>query len=69
MNELFDKESNAQKESLKKSSKVHLSSRKHTRKCAMKTKERKKQLAPKIFIRHMQKTGVMDIKRFQVNDS
>ena len=36
MNELFDKELNAQKESLKKSFRVHLSFRK---KCAMKMKE------------------------------
>ena len=34
--ELFDKEVNAQKESLKKTSGVHASSHKLTKKCAMK---------------------------------
>ena len=38
MNELFDKEVNAQKESLKKSSGAHVSSRRPMRKCAMKMK-------------------------------
>ena len=42
MNELFDKEMNAQKESLKKTSGVHASSRMSTKKCAMKRKETKK---------------------------
>ena len=37
----FDKGVNAQKESLKKSSGVHASSRKATKKCAMKTKQEK----------------------------
>ena len=36
MNELFDKEVNAQKESLKKTSRVHASFHKPTKKCAMK---------------------------------
>ena len=40
MNELFDKEVNAQKESLKKSSWIHVSSWKPMRKCAMKMKEK-----------------------------
>ena len=45
---------NAQKESLKKSSGVHTSSRKPTKKCAMKMKvleknKEKKRWAPKIF--------------------
>ena len=40
MSELFDKEVNAQKESLKKTSGVHASSRMPTKKCA---KERNKQ--------------------------
>ena len=39
MSELFDKEVNAQKE---KSSGVHASSRKPTKKCAMKMKQRNK---------------------------
>ena len=43
MSELFDKEVNAQKESLKKTSVVHASSRMPTKKCAMKMKQRNKQ--------------------------
>ena len=43
MSELFDKEVNAQKESLKKTSGVHASSRMPTKKCAMKMKETNKQ--------------------------
>ena len=44
MSELFDKEVNAQKESLKKkTSGVHVSSRMPTKKCAMKMKETNKQ--------------------------
>ena len=39
MSELFDKEVNAQKE---KTSRVHTSSHKPTKKCAMKMKERRK---------------------------
>ena len=42
MSELLDKQMNVQKESLKKTSRVHASSRKPTKKCAMKMKERKK---------------------------
>ena len=42
MNELFDKEMNAQKESLKNTSGVHASSRMPTKKCAMKMKETNK---------------------------
>ena len=42
MSELFDKELNAQKESLKKTSGVHVSSRKPTKKRAMKMKETRK---------------------------
>ena len=38
---LLDKQVNVQKESLKKTSGVHASSRKPTKKCAMKMKERK----------------------------
>ena len=77
MNELFDKEMNAQKESLKKTSGVHTSFRKPTKKCAMKMKEsRKKRQVPKIFfdgrkefVRRMRKTGAMDIKQLQVTNS
>ena len=47
MSELFDKEVNAQKESLKKTSGVHASSRMPTKKCAMKMKETKKQTKKK----------------------
>ena len=73
MSELFDKEVNVQKESLKKTSVVHASSRKLPQaheKCAMKMKQRnkKKRRAPKIFfdgrkefIRCVPKTDVMDI--------
>ena len=43
MSELFDKEVNAQKESLKKTFGVHASSRMPTKKCAMKMKETNKQ--------------------------
>ena len=50
MSELFDKEVNAQKESLKKTSGVHVSSHKPTKKCAMKMKEEKKRRAAKIFL-------------------
>ena len=39
MSELLDKQANVQKESLKKTSGVHASSRKPTKKCAMKMKE------------------------------
>ena len=42
MSELFDKEVNAQKESLKKTSGVHAGSHKPTKKCAMKMKQRNK---------------------------
>ena len=42
MSELFDKEVNAQKESLKNTFVVHASSCKPTKKSAMKMKERKK---------------------------
>ena len=42
MSELFDKEVNAQKESFKKTSGVHASSPKPTKKYAMKMKETKK---------------------------
>ena len=47
MSELFDKEVNAQKESLKKTSGVHASSRMPMKKCAMKMKQRKKRCARK----------------------
>ena len=71
MSELFDKQVNAQKE------KVHVSSRKPTKKVRDENESRKKiRQAPKIFfdgrkefIRRMRKTGVMDIKRLQVTDS
>ena len=79
MNELVDKQVNVQKESLKKLPGFTQNSRKPTKKCAMKMKQRnkeKKRRAPKIFfdsrkefIRRVRKTRVMDIKRLQVNDS
>ena len=43
MNELFDKQVNAQKESLKNISGVHASSHMPTKKCAMKMKETNKE--------------------------
>ena len=43
MSELFDKEVNAQKESLKKTSGVHASSRMPMEKCAMKMKKTNKE--------------------------
>ena len=43
MSELFDKEVNAQKESLKKTSGVHESSSMPTKKCTMKMKQRNKE--------------------------
>ena len=43
MSELFDKEVNAQKKSLKKTSEVHASSHKPTKKCAMEMKETNKE--------------------------
>ena len=81
MSELFDKEVNAQKESLKKTSGVHASSHMPTKKCAMKMKEtnkqtRKKRRARKNFfggrkpyIRRTQRTGENDLHNLRVNDS
>ena len=75
MSELFDKQVNAQKESLKKKLR---GSRKPTKKCAMKMKEsrRKKNdgclkyfVGRKEFIGLVWKARVMDIKRLQLNDS
>ena len=43
MSELFDKEVNAQKESLKKTFRIHGGSRMPMKKCAMKMKETNKQ--------------------------
>ena len=72
MSELFDKQVNAQKQ---KTSGVHVSSRKLTKKVCDENESRKRQ-APKIFfdgrkefIMHVWKTGVMVIKRLQVTDS
>ena len=72
----FNKEVNAQKESLKK---ILRGSRKlpqaHEKVCD-ENQRKKKQWVPKIFvmegrsfIRCMRKTDIMDIKQFQVNDS
>ena len=76
MSELFDKEVNAQKESLKKPSGVHASSHMPTKKCAMKMKQRKKRRARKNvfggrkpFIRNTQRTGENDLNKLRVNDS
>ena len=62
----------------RKTSGIHASSRKPTKQCAMKMKQRnkKKRWAPKIFlmegrslaIRRMQKTCAIDIKQLQVDD-
>ena len=76
MSELFDKEVNAQKESLKKTSGVHASSRMPTKKCAMKVKQRKKRHTRKNvfggrkpFIRCTQRTGENDLNKLRVNNS
>ena len=81
MSELFDKEMNAQKESLKNISGVHASSRKPTKKCAMKMKQRnkerkKKQRAcknvidgRKHFIGRLRKTDENDLDKLRVNNS
>ena len=78
MSELVDKQVNVQKESLKKLPGFTQNSRKPTKKCAIKMKETKKKNDGRLkyffdgrkeFIRHVRKTRVMDIKRFQVNDS
>ena len=49
MSELLDNQVNVQKESLKKTSGVHASSHKPTKKCAMKMKEKKTTATSKIF--------------------
>ena len=77
MSELFDKEVNAQKESLKKTSGVHASSRMPTKKCAMKMKQRRSKRRArknvfggrKPFIRRTQRTGENDLNKLRVNDS
>ena len=81
MSELFDKEVNAQKESLKKTSGVHTSSRMPTKKCVMKMKQtnketRKKRRARKNvfggrkpFIRRTQRTRENDLHKLRINDS
>ena len=79
MSELFNKEMNAQKESLKKTSGVHASSRMPTKKCAMKMKQRNKEKkrrarknvfgGRKPFIRRTQRTGGNDLNKLRVNDS
>ena len=78
MSELFDKQVNAQKENLKNTFRVHASSRKPTKKCAMKMKvelEKKRRARKNIidgrgeFIRRLWKGHVMDSNEPQVNDS
>ena len=82
MSELVDKQVNVQKESLKKTSAVHAKlPQAHEKVCDenernKQTRKKKKRRAPKIFfdgrkefIRRVQKTCIMDIKRLQVNDS
>ena len=74
MSQLFDKEVNAQKESLKKTLGVHASSRKPTKKCAMKMKERKNDArknvfdARRAFIGRLWQGGLIDCKEPQVDD-
>ena len=70
MSELLDKQVNVQKESLKKTSRVHATS---CKKCVMKMKERKKKLLcknfcgeRKDFVRLYQKTGWTDFDELQV---
>ena len=75
MSELFNKEENAQKESLKDTSRVHTSSHKPTKKYAMKIKETKKKQQANVidgrkpFIRHIQRTGENDLNELRVNNS
>ena len=73
MSELFDKEVNAQKESLKKTSGVHASSCMPTRKCSMKQEKNNARKnvfgGRKPFIRHTQRNGENDLHNLQVNDS
>ena len=51
MSELFDKEVNVQKESLKKTFRVHGGSCMPTKKCAMKMKETNKEIRKKRRVR------------------
>ena len=69
MSELVDKQVNVQKESLKKLPGFTQNSRKPTKKCAMKMKQRNIIDDRKEFIKRVRKTCVMDIKRLQINDS
>ena len=74
MSELFDKEVNAQKESLKKNFR---GSRKLPKKCAMKMKQRRSKRRArknvfggrKPFIRRRQRTGENDLNKLRVNNS
>ena len=77
MSELVDKQVNEQKESLKITSGIYVKlPQAHEKVCDENERNKeKKRRAPKIFdlrkefIRRVRKTGVMDIKRLQVNDS
>ena len=77
MSELFDKEVNAQKESLQKLPVFTQAPTSPQKVCdENETKKQEKRQVPKIFfdgrkefISHVWKTGVMDIKRLQVTDS
>ena len=75
MNELLDKQVNAQKESLKNTSRVHASSCMQAHeKCAMKMKQRKNDMHKNVFggrreiIGLVWQTHAMDINEFQVYD-
>ena len=78
MSELFDKQVNAQKESLKKPFGDHTSSRMPTKKCAMKMKETNKQEkndarknvfdGRRVFIGRLLQDGLIDCKVPQVDD-
>ena len=78
MSELLEKQVNAQKESLKNTSGACTSSCKSTKKCAMKIKQRKKDVCIKNlmllmdrrreFIEHAWETHAMDINKLQVDD-
>ena len=78
MSELLDKQVNAQKESLKNTSRVHASSHKQMKRCATKMKEtnKKKRCAcknviheRKPFVMPILKTGENNLHEFWLNDS
>ena len=77
MYKLLNKQVNAQKESMKNTSRVHASSHKPTKKVCNENKRNKKKrracknviYGRKPFITPIQKTGENDLHKLQVNDS